>query len=73
MTISLEKIKNTIFATMLTLSLAWMFIALSFQVYCVVLEFTDQQEKLSEISHEMTIRLDGRFSDNPKNMFYKGK
>lgn len=58
---------------MLTLSLAWMFIALSFQVYCVVLEFTDQQEKLSEISHEMTIRLDGRFSDNPKNMFYKGK
>lgn len=73
MTISLEKIKNTIFATMLTLSLAWVFIALSFQVYCVVLEFTDQQEKLSEISHEMTIRLDGRFSDNPKNMFYKGK
>ncbi len=58
---------------MLTLSLAWVFIALSFQVYCVVLEFTDQQEKLSEISHEMTIRLDGRFSDNPKNMFYKGK
>ena len=73
MTISLEKIKNTIFATMLTLSLAWMFIALSFQVYCVILEFTDQQEKLSEISHEMTIRLDGRFTDNPKNMFYKGK
>ncbi len=58
---------------MLTLSLTWVFIALSFQVYCVVLEFTDQQEKLSEISHEMTIRLDGRFSDNPKNMFYKGK
>ncbi len=58
---------------MVMLSLGWVLIALAFQVYCVVLEFTDQQEVLTKISHEMTIRLDGRFSDNPKNMFYKGK
>lgn len=73
MTINLEKIKSVISATILSLSLAWVFIALAFQVYCVVLEFTNQEERLSEISHEMTIRLDGRFVDNPKNMFYKGK
>jgi hypothetical protein len=71
MSIRIQKIKEHIFSLMLGLSLTWVLFALVFQVYCVTLEFSGNEEELRRISNELTVRLDGNFSDNPKNIFYK--
>jgi hypothetical protein len=73
MTINLEKIKEAMASTMLMMAMAWVIFALSFQVYFLFLHVTDNNEEISRITNELTIRIDGRFVDNPKNVFYNGK
>ena len=49
----------------------WCCIALTIQLFFVVLHFSDNDEIANKIANEMTIRLDGNYSDNPKNFWYK--
>jgi hypothetical protein len=73
MLISLEKIKDYIVSAMLIFTLSWVIFALSFQVYFVILEISGNQEEMNRITSELTVRIDGNYVDNPKNIFYKGK
>lgn len=73
MSINLEKIKQAAFSTMAALTMCWVVFALSFQVYFIFLELTNNDEEMHRITNELTIRMDGRYVDNPKNIFYNGK
>lgn len=68
-----KKVGEIFFKTYLTFVLVWVFTALSFQVYMVYLEFSGQDEKINKVVNELTIRVDGRYKDNPKNIFYENK
>jgi hypothetical protein len=72
MTIDFQKIKEYIFSGMLAFGLIWVIFALSVQVYFVVLEVNGNDEEMRRITHELTVRIDGNYSNNPKNIFYKG-
>jgi hypothetical protein len=37
------------------------------------LHFSGQEEKATRISNEITWKIDGRFKDNPDNIWYKKK
>lgn len=73
MTINLEKIKEAIFSGMVYLALAWVFFALSFQMYFVYLELSGNEKKIYEVTNEITWRIDGRFKNNPNNIWYEGE
>ena len=73
MTINLERLKEGLFYTMLRVALVWIFFALSFQLYFVYLELTGNEKRMTEVTNEITWRIDGRFKDNPNNIWYEGK
>lgn len=72
MTINLEKIKQAMASTMVILTMGWVVFALSFQLYFVFLHASGNDDEIHRISNELTVRIDGRFVDNPKNIFYNG-
>lgn len=73
MTINLEKIKQAMASTMVVLTMGWVVFALSFQLYFIFLHASGNDDEIYRISNELTVRIDGRFVDNPKNVFYNGK
>lgn len=68
----LKKIGDVLFKSYLILVLAWVFFAFSFQVFFVYLELSGQEELAKHYSDEITIRIDGNFKNNPKNIWYEG-
>lgn len=72
MTIDFQKVKEHIFSGMLGFSLVWVIFALSVQIYFVILQVSGNDEEVRRITHELTVRVDGNYIDNPKNIFYKG-
>jgi hypothetical protein len=64
------KAKNTLISTFLALTGVWIMFALSFQLYCVYLTVTNQDERMTQISNEISWRVDGTFKNNPKNIWY---
>lgn len=73
MTINFEKIKEYIVSGMLWFGLVWVMFALLFQVYFVILHVSGNEDEMQRITHELTVRIDGNYSNNPKNIFYNGK
>jgi hypothetical protein len=72
MTINLEVLKEKMFYGMLYLSLVWIFFALSFQLYFVYLQLTNNNERATQVTNEITWRIDGTFKNNPDNIWYEG-
>jgi len=72
MTKFLNKTKEILFGLTLGLSALWIVFALSFQMYAVFLTVTDQEEKMTRISNEISWRIDGTFKNNPDNIWYVG-
>jgi hypothetical protein len=72
MTKFLNKTKEILFGLTLGLSGLWIVFALSFQMYAVFLTVTDQEEKMTRISNEISWRIDGTFKNNPDNIWYVG-
>ncbi len=68
----ITKIKNTMVNGFLMLTAAWIMFALTFQVYGVFLIATGQDEKMSQISNEISWKIDGTFKNNPDNIWYEG-
>jgi len=68
----LNKAKEILFGITLGLSGLWIIFALSFQMYAVFLTVTDQEEKMTRISNEISWRIDGTFKNNPDNIWYEG-
>jgi len=68
----LKKAKEILFGITLGLSGLWIVFALCFQMYAVFLTVTDQEEKMTRISNEISWRIDGTFKNNPDNIWYVG-
>lgn len=66
-----QKIQDVFVKGLVYFTFAWCCIALSMQLFFVVLHFSGNDDVAGNIANEMTIRLDGTFSDNPKNFWYK--
>jgi hypothetical protein len=52
--------------------LGWMCFALSFQLYFLTGMALGQEEKLQIVSDELTVRIDGRYTHDPRNWGYEG-
>lgn len=70
MKISFAKAKEALLGVFMCLTGAWLLFALSFQLYGLFLVATDQEDKMTQISNEISWRIDGTFKDNPKNIWY---
>jgi hypothetical protein len=66
-----EKIGDIFVKGLVYFTAGWCVIALSMQVFFLVLHFSGNDVIAGEIANEMTIRIDGNYSDNPKNIWYK--
>ena len=62
--------KEFLFKAFLTGALAFIGLAFLFQVFMVFLTFSGNEQLINKITHELTIRFDGNFSDNPANINY---
>ena len=63
-------LKEKVLHTFLTLVLAFVSLALLFQVYFVYLELSGSGEKANHIANEITRRIDGTFKNSPNNIWY---
>jgi hypothetical protein len=66
-------LKEFLFKTFLFGVLAFIICAFAFQVFMVFLELSGRQEQIRQITNELTTRLDGRWSDNPNNIWYQAE
>lgn len=71
MTISLNKIKEKFVMGFMILCLSWVTFGLAFQLFFVYLQFSGQEERAGRISNEITWKIDGRFKNNPDNIWYE--
>lgn len=69
--INFKKIGNVLFKSYLAFVGFWLVFALTFDLFFVYLQFTGQEERASSISNEITWKIDGRFKDNPDNIWYE--
>ncbi len=65
--------KEFLFKAFLTGVLTFIGLAFLFQVFMVFLTFSGNEQLIDKITHELTIRFDGRFSDNPANINYQAE
>lgn len=66
-------LKEFLFKTFLFGALAFVICAFAFQVFMVFLELSGRQEQTRQIVNELTTRIDGRWSDNPNNIWYQAE
>ena len=69
--ITLKKIGEKLFTGYLYLVGLWVVSALCFQLFFVYLIASGQEERASRYSNEITWKIDGRFKDNPDNIWYE--
>jgi hypothetical protein len=55
---------------LLTVVSAWIFFALSFQLFFVYLEFSGKQEMARDVTNWISWRIDGTFKNDPVNIWY---
>lgn len=66
----MKKFLNTLFVSYIYLCLTWVILALMIDGYFIYLHFSGQDAKAQEITDEIMIRIDGRYKNNPKNIWY---
>jgi len=52
--------------------MCWISFALSFQLYFLTGMVLGQEKKLRVVEQELTVRIDGRYTHDPRNWGYKG-
>ena len=65
--------KEFLFKAFLTGVLTFIGLAFLFQVFMVFLTFSGNEQLIDKITNELTIRFDGRYSDNPANISYQAE
>jgi hypothetical protein len=70
--INLKTIGNTMFKAYLGLVGVWLVFALSTQLFFIYLQFTGQDERMTNIANKIEWKIDGTFKDNPDNIWYEG-
>ena len=66
----MARAKNVLLGTFMILTAVWIMFALTFQLYGVFLVVTDQEDKMTQISNEISWKIDGTFKNNPENIWY---
>ena len=68
---ALERVKEKLVWFFIILTLVWTISALCFQLTMVYLEFSGKTETINKIVDWFNVTFDGRYSDNPGNIFYQ--
>jgi hypothetical protein len=66
----MARTKSVVVGTFMILTGAWIMFALAFQLYGVFLVATDQEDRMTQISNEISWKIDGTFKNNPENIWY---
>lgn len=66
----MARTKSVVVGTFIILTGAWIMFALAFQLYGVFLVATDQEDRMTQISNEISWKIDGTFKNNPENIWY---
>lgn len=66
-----ENLTNYLLKILLGTFLVFVISALITQLYFVYLEFSGQESVIQEITNKLTVKFDGRWSDNPDNIWYE--
>ena len=66
-------IKELLFKMFLIGALSFISLALLFQVFFIFLEVSGRQEWATQITNEITWRIDGTFKNNPENIWYQAE
>ena len=64
------KIKELFFKGFIYSCLVWVFIAAGFQFTMLGLELTGHEDKLKEMGDWLSVRIDGIYKDDPRNIAY---
>ena len=72
MTKILKIIEENLLRGFLTLGLVWITFALTVQVFFVYLQFSGQEKRAGEIANKVTHKIDGKFKNDPDNIWYEG-
>jgi len=67
----IDKAKLYLVYSFLTLFGLWLVFALSLMSYALYLEFSGNQEKLQQMSNELSWKFDGTFKNSPGNIWYE--
>jgi len=70
--VNFKKIGDVMFKAYLGLVGVWIAFALSTQVFFLYLEFTNQDERMTNIVNKVEWKIDGAFKNNPDNIWYEG-
>jgi hypothetical protein len=70
--INIKLVGEKLFQAYLIFVMTWIVFALGFQSYFMYLHFSGQDEVATKISNEITWKIDGRFKNNPDNVWYEG-
>ena len=68
-----ENLTNYLLRILLGTFLVFVISALITQLYFVYLEFSGQESVIQEITNRLTVKFDGRWSDNPDNIWYEAE
>ena len=66
-------IKELFVKTFLIAAISFVVLALLFQLFFVFLEVSGRQEWATQITNEITWRIDGTFKNNPNNIWYEAE
>jgi hypothetical protein len=72
MTKILNKTSEILFNTFLVVTMAWIVSALLVQTFFIYLELTEQNERMQNMVNKVEWKIDGRFKNNPDNIWYEG-
>jgi len=72
MTKILNKTSEILFNTFLVVTMAWIVSALLVQTFFIYLELTEQNERIQNMVNKVEWKIDGRFKNNPDNIWYEG-
>lgn len=70
--INFKKVSDAMFIVYLGFVGLFIASALSTQIFFVYLQFSGQQERMTDISNKVSWKIDGTFKDNPDNIWYEG-
>lgn len=70
--INLNQVSETMFKVYLGFVGLFIASALSTQIFFLYLQFSGQQERMTDISNKVSWKIDGTFKDNPDNIWYEG-
>lgn len=67
----LPKLSDLIMLGFVRLCVLWVISALCFQVFCIYLEVTEQDQRQRDMINKIEWKFDGRFKENPDNIWYE--